>query len=41
MDLERPMFLMPWASISRGKPFFAESDLRCIQNEEGYFRVEG
>ena len=27
--------------ISRGKPFFAESDLRCIQNDEGYFRVEG
>ena len=27
--------------ISRGKPFFAESDLRCIENDEGYFRVEG
>ena len=27
--------------IGRGKPFFAESDLRCIQDGSAFFRVEG
>ena len=27
--------------IGRGKPFFAESDLRCIQDGATFFRVEG
>ncbi|MGB0457035.1 MAG: DNA replication/repair protein RecF [Chitinophagales bacterium] len=27
--------------IGRGKPFFAESDLRCIQDGLAFFRVEG